>query len=177
MRFLPLLLLIAMPVHAAEDSPLGAFDFLAGHCWQGTYANGSVDTHCYEWVYDGEHLRDVHVVRGDQPVYCGETLYSVNGVGEGVVFYYVNSLGGVSDGRMVVEDGVLLSPDEKYVDKDGETREFRSSLRQLDASRYEARTEERIDGQWVESLRTIFTRINSSIAAPQLKGACAAKSE
>ncbi|HEX7047666.1 MAG TPA: hypothetical protein VF275_08875, partial [Gammaproteobacteria bacterium] len=149
MRILPLLLFIAVPVHATDDSPLRAFDFLAGNCWQGTYANGSVDTHCYEWVYDGEHLRDVHVVRGKGPAYCGETLYSIDGAAEGVVFYYVNSLGGVSEGRMVVEDGVLLSPGETYVDKEGKVREFRSSLRPLDASRYEARTEERVDGKWV----------------------------
>lgn len=168
---LSVLLLFAMPAQAAEDSPLDAFDFLAGSCWQGTYADGSVDTHCYEWVYGGLHLRDVHVVRGEKPDYCGETLYSVDGDSNGIIFHYVNSLGGVSEGSMVMEDGALVSPGETYVGKDGRSREFRSSLRQLDDDRYEARTEERVSGEWVDALRTVFTRMEQ---APSLDGACEA---
>ncbi|MGH8194448.1 MAG: hypothetical protein ACREQ8_08635 [Woeseiaceae bacterium] len=163
--FYGLPLLLAMTAPAAENSPLQAFDFLAGFCWQGEFADTqAVDTHCYTWVYDEKHLRDVHVVKGDGPDYRGETIYSVDGATGGVIFRYWNSLGGVSDGRMEFEDGALTSAVEKYVGEDGKPREFRSSLRQLDETQYEARTEELIDGKWSDFSRTVFTRVKT--AAP-----------
>jgi hypothetical protein len=158
---LPLFLAASAP--AAEESPLQAFGFLAGYCWSGEYADtGAVDTHCYTWVYGGKHLRDVHVVKGDGPDYEGETIYSVDGVTGGVIFRYWNSLGGVSDGRMEFSDGALVSAAESYVGEDGKPREFRSSLRSLNETQYEARTEERIDGQWSDFSSTIFTRVRAA---------------
>jgi hypothetical protein len=152
-------LFLAMPAPAAENSPLQAFGFLAGYCWSGEYADTqAVDTHCYTWVYGGKHLRDVHVVKGDGPDYEGETIYSVDGKTGGVIYRYWNSLGGVSDGKIEFADGALVSAAETYVGEDGKPREFRSSLRSLSETEYEARTEERIDGQWSDFSRTVFTR-------------------
>lgn len=153
-------LLFVTTANAAENSRLQAFDFLAGHCWSGEFADSkAVDTHCYTWVYGGKHMRDVHVVRGDGPDYRGETIYSVDGATGEVIFRYWNSLGGVSDGRMEFKDGAFVSAGEKYVGGNGMAREFRSSLRQLDEARYEARTEELIDGEWSDFTRVVFSRI------------------
>ncbi|MGH8167822.1 MAG: hypothetical protein ACREQ1_11315, partial [Woeseiaceae bacterium] len=41
---------------AADDTPLSAFDFLAGHCWRGEFEGGQAsDTHCFTWVFGGKH--------------------------------------------------------------------------------------------------------------------------
>ena len=37
--------------------------FLAGSCWTGVFQGSETfDVHCYEPVYDGQYLRDVHAV-------------------------------------------------------------------------------------------------------------------
>lgn len=159
MRILiPLTLLLGAAAPASGASSLEPFDFLAGHCWRGEFDNGAVDTHCFSWVYGDKHLRDVHVVRGEGPDYRGETIYSVDGKSGDVVFRYWNSQGGMSDGRIAFENGAILAPGERYVGNDGIPREFRSSLRRLDAERYEAITEELVDGEWREFTRVEFAR-------------------
>jgi len=84
----------AQPAQAALQ-PLASF---AGHCWRGEApGKAGVDTHCFEWVYGGQHLRDRHVVtQNGKPVYEGEALYSAD---HGrVMFTYWNSLGGLGRG-------------------------------------------------------------------------------
>ena len=148
---------------AADDTPLSAFDFLAGHCWRGEFEGSKAsDTHCFTWVFGGKHLRDVHVVSGDGPEYRGETIYSVDGPSGGVIFRYWNSLGGVSDGRMEFENDEILAPSETYVGEDGKPREFRSRLRQIDEAHYEAVTEERVGNEWSNFSRIRFMRIGDA---------------
>lgn len=163
-RFAGGIALALLAATAAAESPLSAFEFLAGHCWQGAFENGAVDTHCFTWVYGGKHLRDAHVVRGEGPAYRGETIYSVDGESGGVIFRYWNSLGGVSDGRIAVEDGALVSSGEVYVGGDGVAREFRSTLRRLSDERYEALTEELVDGEWRGASRVEFRRLGPAKA-------------
>ena len=53
--------------------------------------------HRFESIYDGQHVRDRHVVTvGGRAVYAGETIYSAKG--PRVIFTYWNSLGGVGSG-------------------------------------------------------------------------------
>ena len=60
----------------AATSPLAPLARLEGHCWQGEFAEGgSWDRHCFVWAYDGQFLRDTHVVTGKRGPYGGETLY------------------------------------------------------------------------------------------------------
>ena len=40
---------------------------------------GEQDTHCFDAVYGGQHVRDRHEVTGGAGVYRGETLYSADG--------------------------------------------------------------------------------------------------
>lgn len=72
---------------------------LVDHCWSAQLAEGVVDRHCFLAMYGGMHIKDEHVVtRNGQPVYSGETVYSV-GVGA-LTFVYFNSLGGVGRGTV-----------------------------------------------------------------------------
>jgi hypothetical protein len=81
--------------------PLAAFAPLMGHCFAATLVPDVVDTHCFTDVYQGAHVRDIHVVttKGKQS-YAGETLYSFDG--KVIRFTYVNSLGGVGYGSATV---------------------------------------------------------------------------
>lgn len=102
--------MLALTVAASTAMPqplLQPMSGLAGHCWRGDApGNAGIDTHCFEWVYGGQHLRDRHVVTVDgKPVYEGETLYSVEG-GD-VSFTYWNSIGGIGRGNMEAKPNAL----------------------------------------------------------------------
>ena len=97
---------------AAGSSPslaqaaLAPWASFVGHCWSGAAPGRGVDTHCFESVYGGQHIRDRHEVKVDgKTVYSGETLYSVDG-GD-VTFTYWNSLGGVGRGKAVAHGAEL----------------------------------------------------------------------
>ena len=77
-----------------------------GHCWSGAAPGNGVDTHCFESVYGGQHVRDRHEVKVDgKTIYSGETLYSVEG--HDVTFTCWNSLGGVGRGKAVAKGAEL----------------------------------------------------------------------
>ena len=98
---------------------LEPLDFLVGHCWRGRFASGEEDTHCFESVYGGQHVRDRHEVTGGANVYRGETLYSWDGTANAVTYTYWNSLGGVSRGTMRPDSGRLSFGEESYTDPQG----------------------------------------------------------
>ena len=78
---------------------LAPLDRYSGHCWSAPLSKDAVDRHCFTPVFDGKHLRDVHIVTsGGRPVYSGETIFSVE-AGR-IVFTYWNSLGGVGRGTL-----------------------------------------------------------------------------
>ena len=79
------LLAAAQPMAAPQLEPLA---FLAGHCWEGRFADGKVDTHCFEPVYDGRYLRDRHAVTGAGSTYAGETLYAWDQAAGRVIYTY-----------------------------------------------------------------------------------------
>ena len=87
---------------AFAQPALQPWSALTGHCWRGPApGNSGIDTHCFESIYGGQHIRDRHVVTNDgRAVYEGETLYSVHG--PQVVFTYWNSLGGFGTGPAVI---------------------------------------------------------------------------
>ena len=129
---------------AAEAPPLRPglepLAFLVGHCWQGELpGGGQLDTHCFEPVYGGQHIRDRHEVTGGSGRYAGETFYSVEGPGA-VAFTYFNSLGGVSRGTMRGEPGRLNFGDEVYRGADGQTMTLSVSWRQVGDDAYEVVT-------------------------------------
>jgi hypothetical protein len=118
----------------AELEPLR---FLLGHCWRGEFANGSVDTHCFESVYGGQHVRDRHEVAGPGAPYRGETLYSWDGSAERVGYTYWNSTGGVSRGSMSAKGAELDFGDETYAGPDGRKTKISTLWRKVGADAYE----------------------------------------
>lgn len=119
----------------AELEPLR---FLIGHCWRGEFRNGAVDTHCFEDVYGGRHVRDRHEVLGPGAPYRGETLYSWNAETKRVDYTYWNSSGGVSRGTMAPKGDSLDFGDETYTGPDGRKTVISTIWRKAGANAYEA---------------------------------------
>jgi hypothetical protein len=84
-------------------------DFLAvlmpllGKCFAATLSPGTVDTHCFEPLYDRAHIEDRHAVTQDgATIYEGLSIYSATP--DGLSFTYVNSEGGSGNGVATVDD-------------------------------------------------------------------------
>ncbi|MGA9583007.1 MAG: SRPBCC family protein [Allosphingosinicella sp.] len=122
------------PALRAELEPLR---FLLGHCWRGEFKNGAVDTHCFESVYGGRHVRDRHEVKGPGAPYRGETLYSWDGSAKQVGYTYWNSSGGVSRGTMAAKGDELDFGDETYTGADGRKTTISTMWRKVGADAYE----------------------------------------
>ena len=101
--FLFSMLLASAATQPARLAPLQDF---VGHCWIAVIGEGTTDRHCFEPLYSGAHVRDRHaVMRGEQTLYAGETVYSAEG--DRISFTYWNSLGGVGRGEASAQNGVL----------------------------------------------------------------------
>ncbi|HYJ82689.1 MAG TPA: SRPBCC domain-containing protein, partial [Allosphingosinicella sp.] len=124
----------AQPPLRSELEPLR---FLLGHCWRGEFTNGSVDTHCFESAYGGQHVRDRHEVKGPGAPYRGETLYSWDGSAKRVGYTYWNSSGGVSRGTMVPKGEDLDFGDQIYTGPDGRKLTISTLWRKAGADSYE----------------------------------------
>lgn len=130
----------AVPALRPELEPLR---FLVGHCWRGEMKGGTQqDVHCFEPVFDGQHVRDRHEVGtgSGSPTYRGETLYSWDGGAGRVAYVYWNSLGGVSRGAMVPAPGRLDFGGETYKAPDGSETLISTYWRIVDDRTYEAVT-------------------------------------
>lgn len=164
-------LLIAALLSAEAVSPAPALRpeleplrFLVGHCWRGEMKGGAQqDVHCFEPVFDGQHVRDRHEVKAASaakgaPVYRGETIYSWDGETGRVAFVYWNSLGGVSRGGMVSAPGRLDFGDETYKAPDGRETKISTHWRIVDERTYEAITTSEANPTGQRIVR--FTRID-----------------
>ena len=150
-----------MVLAAAAAAKLAFFAPLVGGCWSADITATVRDTHCFEAMYDGAHIRDRHEVRASGAVvYAGETIYSVDS--EQIVFTYVNSTGGVGHGTLRSERGrnarfsgnMRGSPQSKLQPIDSEWRI-------VDANHYEVRSLMRLkDGKVTKPLT--FTRVSEA---------------
>lgn len=130
-----LLALIAAASAAPDLSPLKP---LLDACWRAELAPSVDDTHCFEPMYGGAHVRDRHEVRqAGKTVYAGETIYSVEGAE--VVFTYVNSLGGVGRGKMRRGSAALIFTGTMRAMPDKAEQAIDSTWRLLDQG-YEVRS-------------------------------------
>ena len=83
----------------ANVPSLSNFAPFVGACWSTAFDATTHDTHCFQSVYGGNHVRDHHeVTTNGEVVYSGETFYSVEG--SRIVFTYFNSRGGVGRGTV-----------------------------------------------------------------------------
>ena len=153
---------LAADAPAALRPALEPLRFLVGHCWRGRFATGEVDTHCFDRVYDGEHVRDRHeVVGGDGRVYRGETLYSAGGAGAAQYTYW-NSEGGVSRGTMRAEADRLVFGDESYRAPDGREIRISTYWRRVGDNAYEAVTVSQGGGALPRNVR--YDRVAAEIS-------------
>ena len=142
----------------AAEAPLAPLARLEGHCWQGEFAEGgSWDRHCFAWAYDGQFLRDTHVVTGKRGPYGGETLYRFDASTKRIVYHYFDATGGYSEGTVEPAGAELKFPEELYQNA-GQTRVLRTIWRFDGEDRYAAVTEESRDGRWVEAWRVIYSK-------------------
>ncbi|WP_291842928.1 hypothetical protein [Maricaulis sp.] len=122
--------LLASACQAEDEAPvlrdeLMPLAFLAGSCWTGVFQGSEAfDVHCYEPVYGGQYLRDVHAVPQGSEVYRGETLYHWDADEAVITYRYYNSIGGVSDGTMTPDGDRMIFPDETHRGQDGAERVF-----------------------------------------------------
>lgn len=107
---------------------LYAFQRLAGACWYGEFPGGEqIDVHCFDAMYHGQYVRDVHAVPGED-IYRGETIYHWDLEASVIRFRYYNSIGGVSDGTAHPEGDTIRFPDERHTGEDGSEMVIASSL-------------------------------------------------
>jgi hypothetical protein len=150
---------IVIQIALADDVSLEPLAFLAGHCWEGEFADGGgVDRHCFEWMYDGRFLRDRHVVSGQRGPYQGETIYRIDATAERIVYHYYDSTGGYSTGEVIPSDGALRFPDERY-EQDGTELLLRTVWRRVGTDELAAVTEERQADGWREAWRIDYRRV------------------
>ena len=161
--------LLAPPALAAEESEtderFAPVAELAGHCWIGPFPGSQArDHHCWEWILDGNFLRDRHRVTGGESPYAGETIYGWDAEASQLRFWYFNTLGGVSTGT-VERDGERWLFRESYSGSDGTDSgatelEIRSFLVREDDESYSVVSEKRQeDGEWqiMFSMRLVRT--------------------
>ena len=132
----------SVPAEMAQ-SALQPWASFVGHCWTGPApgSSGAVDTHCFEAVYGGQHIRDRHEVKASgKTVYAGETLYSVEG--STVTFVYWNSLGGVGRGAATVAGDRMSFAGDMRGSPSGASEHFTSTWRKVDGG-YEVSDEGR----------------------------------
>lgn len=118
---------------------LKSMSFLADSCWAGKFPdNKRIDTHCFESVYAGAHLRDRHEVLGGAEAYQGETIYSWDEQQSTISYVYWNSYGGVSTGTVQPGSETLEFPDEEYAGPNGARILISSYWENITANSYDS---------------------------------------
>jgi hypothetical protein len=155
---------VAFAVSAAESDVqpvegLKPMAFLAGHCWKGDFPEKAQnDEHCFEWVYGGKALRDLHTVHAPgRPDYLGETMYYWDSASRQVGYLYVENLGGISRGTMQSAPGALVFPATQYI-ADGQAMTYRVRWTLIDEKSYEAFSEMQVKDAWVTMFKLTMKR-------------------
>ena len=123
------------------QNALSPWTSFVGHCFSGPAPGKGVDTHCFEAVYGGQHVRDRHEVKVEgKTVYAGETLYSVEG--REVTFTYWNSIGGIGRGKATVDGAELQFVGDIRATPGSASEHFTAKWRRVDGG-YEVTDEAR----------------------------------
>jgi hypothetical protein len=118
------------------------------------------DTHSFEAMYGGAHIRDRHEVQdGGKTIYAGETIYSADG--PDLVFTYVNSLGGVGQGKVGTAGSLLGFTGTMRASPNKPEEPIDSEWRIVDADHYEVRSLVK-SPSGAETPVLKFTRVNQS---------------
>ena len=140
--------LVAQQPQGADFGPL---EFLVGSCWIGTFPDAKkTDEHCFEWVFDRKFIRDRHVVRGGAP-YQGETIYGWDPTAKRLSFWYWNSDGLLTVGRVEYTPEGIVFP-ERYTTSKGEV-ELKAVWTRLGTDGYRVWQGQRTNSGW----KTLWT--------------------
>jgi hypothetical protein len=144
---------VAAPVVREELRPL---EFLVGHCWTTTFADGkTTDTHCFEADLDGHVIRDRHIVRGPGKPYEGTTVYAWDPHQKRITYLYCANDGGMSTGGVAEASGSRITFQESYRDTDIQMT-LRSIWTRRGADGYVAVVSNMTKGDWQEMSRHEF---------------------
>jgi len=161
-RILSATLLLTACAAAAEPAPnpLEPLAFLAGHCFKGIIpSRNDTDEHCFQWIYGGKALRDVHTVRGAHPDYVGETTYYWDSVAKRIEYLYVENAGGIMRGTVEPGAGALVFPETRYV-ADGQAMTLRVRWSILPDQAYEAWSEVQGKEGWATFFKVKMARVS-----------------
>jgi hypothetical protein len=162
MRKLLCLLLIAPALALARpEAAYQPLAFLADHCWKGTFPGGRSDEHCFTWIYDGKFLRDLHTVRAEgKPDALGESIYYYDSGAKRLEYLYIESEGGFSRGPVSIDNGALVFPDTRFVEK-GKTMVYRSRWQPSGASAYDVVTEFKSKQGWTPGFQIHMEQVGT----------------
>jgi hypothetical protein len=162
-RIASALLSIVAAVTSAADpvpSPLQPLAFLAGHCFKGSLpGRGDTDEHCFQWLYGGKAMRDVHTVHGPHPDYVGETTYYWDSSARRIEYLYVENAGGVMRGTVEAAERAIVFPAAAYV-ADGQATTLRARWSLLADEGYEAWSEVQGKEGWSTFFRVKMARVS-----------------
>jgi hypothetical protein len=124
---------------AMQPGASAPFEPFVGSCWVADFSPTVSDTHCFEAMYGGAHVRDRHEVKAEgKTVYAGETVYSVDGGSS--VFTYFNSLGGIGRGTVETGSSTLRFTGSMRASPDKPPQRIDSEWRILDKDHYDVRS-------------------------------------
>ena len=130
---------LALAALAAATDPEPDFNRFVGSCWVADFTKTTTDRHCFTRILGGTHIRDTHeVMEAGRVVYAGETTYSLDG--DGVVFTYLNSLGGVGRGAVTDKAEALRFTGAIRASPDKAPQPIDSEWRVVDDDHYEVRS-------------------------------------
>jgi hypothetical protein len=132
-------MLFALLIAVQAPADLSAFAPFAGSCWVADFSPTMSDTHCFEAMYDGAHVRDRHEVKEKgKIIYAGETIYSLDG--DSAVFTYFNSLGGIGRGTVEPSGSILHFKGSMRASPDKSPQQIDSEWRMVDDDNYDVRS-------------------------------------
>jgi hypothetical protein len=157
------LMILARAAGAAETAsdPMQPLAFLAGHCFKGAIPDrGDTDEHCFQWLYGGKALRDVHTVRGAaHPDYVGETTYYWDSLAKRIEYLYVENAGGIMRGTVEPGERAIVFPETRYVAQ-GQAMTLRVRWSMLPDQGYEAWSEVQGKAGWATLFKVKMARVS-----------------
>jgi len=132
-------MIFALLIAVQAPADLSVFAPFAGSCWVADFSPTMSDTHCFEAMYDGAHVRDRHEVKEKgKIIYAGETVYSLDG--NSAIFTYFNSLGGIGRGTVEPSGSTLHFKGSMRASPDKSPQQIDSEWRIVDDDHYDVRS-------------------------------------
>jgi hypothetical protein len=162
-----LLLPVFSPAPAQTQGMYQPLEFLAGHCWKGSFPGRKrSDEHCFSWIYGGRFLRDVHTLRGEgRPDAHGESIYLWNSSAKQIEYLYIESEGGFSRGPVATDKEALVFPDTSFVEN-GKTQIYRSRWQRSGTKAYDVITEFQDKDGWVPGFKVHMEQVAAKPGSP-----------